>query len=69
MQEHGFNPCEGISPRVGNGNPTQYSVLKNSMDRVKLVGYSPWSLNELDTTDQLNACIGCTELSQFSHLM
>ena len=27
-------------PREGNGNPLQYSCLKNSMDR----GYSPWSL-------------------------
>jgi len=23
----------GISPRVGNGNPLQYSCLENSMDR------------------------------------
>ena len=23
----------GISPRVGNGNPFQYSCLENSMDR------------------------------------
>ena len=26
-------PGSGISPRVGNGNPLQYSCLKNPMDR------------------------------------
>jgi len=26
-------PGSGRSPRVGNGNPHQYSCLKNSMDR------------------------------------
>ena len=30
---HGFNPLVGRSPRVGNGNPFQYSCLENSMDR------------------------------------
>ena len=26
-------PGSGKSPRVGNGNPLQYSCLENSMDR------------------------------------
>ena len=26
-------PGSGRSPRVGNGNPLQYSCLENSMDR------------------------------------
>ena len=29
----GLNSGLGISPRVGNGNPLQYSCLENSMDR------------------------------------
>ena len=65
----GSIPVGGVSPRVGNGNPTQYSFLENFMDRVKLAGYSPWSLKDLDMTEQLSSCIGCTELSKFSHLM
>ena len=28
----GLVPGSGRSPRVGNGNPTQYSCLKNPMD-------------------------------------
>ena len=28
-----FDPGSGRSPRVGNGNPLQYSCLENSMDR------------------------------------
>ena len=29
----GLIPGSGRSPRVGNGNPFQYSCLENSMDR------------------------------------
>ena len=29
----GLIPGSGRSPREGNGNPLQYSCLKNSMDR------------------------------------
>ena len=29
----GLIPGSGRSPRVGNGNPLQYSCLENSMDR------------------------------------
>ena len=31
--DSGSIPGSGISPRVGNGNPLQYSCLKNPMDR------------------------------------
>ena len=31
---HEFNPWVGKIPRVGNGNPLQYSCLEDSMDRV-----------------------------------
>ena len=34
----------------GNGNPFQYSVLENPMDRED-VGYSPWGTKELDMTE------------------
>ena len=40
------------SPGEENGNPLQYSCLENSTDR-SLVGYSPWSHKESDTTEQL----------------
>ena len=33
MQEIGFNPGSGRSPREGNCYPLQYSCLENSMDR------------------------------------
>ena len=29
----GYNPWDGKTPGVGNGNPLQYSCLENSMDR------------------------------------
>ena len=32
-RDPGLIPGLGRSPRVGNGNPLQYSCLKNSMDR------------------------------------
>ena len=34
-------PESGRSPGKGNGNPFQYSCLKNPMDR-SLVSNSPW---------------------------
>ena len=33
VKDMGFDPWLGRSPRVGNGNPLQYSCLENSMDR------------------------------------
>ena len=37
----GLIPGLGRSPGIENGNPLQYSCLKNSRIR-SLVGYSPW---------------------------
>ena len=34
-----------------NGNPLQYSCLKNSMDKRSLAGYSSWGQKEMDMTD------------------
>ena len=40
------------SPGEGNGNPLQYSCLRNPMDRgVWRATYNPWGLKELDTTE------------------
>ena len=50
----GLTPGSGRSPGEGNGNPLQYSCLKNPMDRGAW-----WSLDnprghkESDTTEQL----------------
>ena len=45
----GSIPGLGRSPGGRNGNPLQYSYLGNLMDR-SLVGDSPWSHKESDTT-------------------
>ena len=49
----GLIPGSGRSPRVGIGNPLQYSCLKNSMDRPALwATYSPWGVTkESDMTE------------------
>ena len=49
-------PGLGRSPREGNGNPLQYSCLKNSMERGAwwATGYSPWGHKESATTGVIN---------------
>ena len=42
------------SPGEGNGNPLQYSCLEKSHGLISLVGYSPWSRRESDTTKWLH---------------
>ena len=47
----GLIPGLGRFPRGENGNPLQYSCLKNLMDRGAWGwGYITWGLKELDTT-------------------
>ena len=49
----GLIPGSGRSPGEGNGNPLQYSCLKNSMDRGAwnlLQGYSLWGHKDEDAT-------------------
>ena len=41
-------------PGEGNGNPLQYSCLEKSHGRRILVGYSPRSRKESDTTERLH---------------
>ena len=43
----------GRSPREGNGNPLQYSHVKNHMDR-GAEWATVYMLSELDPTDQLS---------------
>ena len=49
-------PGSGRSPGVENSTPLQYSCLENSKfpGQRNLVGYSPWGLNESNTTERLN---------------
>ena len=47
----GSIPGWGRSPGEGNGNPLQYSCLKNPMDRGAWLGYNPWDHKESDRTE------------------
>ena len=38
----------------GHGNPLQYSCLENPRRQRSLMGYSPWSRKESDTTERLS---------------
>ena len=55
----GSIPGSGRSPRERNGNPLQYSCLKNSMDcRLRsLISNSP-GVAESDMTEQLHFSLG-----------
>ena len=46
-------PVLGRSLGGGQGNPLQYSCPEKPHGQRNLVGYSPWGLKELDTTDWL----------------
>ena len=48
----GLIPGSERSRGEGNGNPLQCSCLKNPHGPRSLVGYSPWSHKESDTTEQ-----------------
>ena len=50
----GSVPELGRSPGEGHGNPLQNSCLETPHGQRSLVGYSPWSCKELDTTEQLS---------------
>ena len=41
LRDVGSIPRLGRSPGVGNGNPLQYSCLKNPIEQRSLSGYSP----------------------------
>ena len=56
-RDPGSLPGLGRSPRVGNGNPLQYSCLENSIGRGawRALGgrgaHSPWGHKESDMTE------------------
>ena len=50
----GLIPGLGRSLGGGNGNPLQYSCLKNPQGQRSLVGYSPWDCKESDMTEHLS---------------
>ena len=47
-------PGLGRFPGGEDGNPLQYSSLKNPYGQRSLVGYSPWVHKESDTTERLS---------------
>ena len=51
----GSIPGSGRFPGGGNGNPFQYSCLKNAMDRGAWQAASPWGHKELSTAEQPNS--------------
>ena len=59
-RDTGSIPGSGRSPRVGNGNPLQYSCLENSMDR-GIMGYCPLGGKESDMTEQLSTAVSTSE--------
>ena len=50
----GLIPRLGRSPGRGHGSPPQYSCMENPLGQRSLVGYSPCSPKELDTTERLS---------------
>ena len=49
--DRGSIPGLGRSPRGVHGIPLQYSCLENPCAQRRLVGYCPWGLKELNTTE------------------
>ena len=54
FKRRGFDSWRGRSPGGGHGNPLQYSCLENHHGQRSLMGYRPWGLKELDTTEQFS---------------
>ena len=63
----GFDPWVGKIPWRRKWQPTPVLLPKKSHGQRSLVGYSPWGLRELDTTEQLQSvsALGCFPMSQF----
>ena len=53
VRDIGSVPGSERSPGERNGNPLQYSCLKNPHGQGSLVGYIPWGHKESDMTEQL----------------
>ena len=54
MQETGVQSLDGEDPLEKNGNPLQYSCLKNSTDRGAWWATAHGVVKESDTTEELN---------------
>ena len=54
----------GRSLGGGHGNPLHYSCLENPHGQRNLAGHSPWSCQELDTTEQLSTAQHSTAQDQ-----
>ena len=54
-RDAGLIPGSGRSLGVGNGNQLQYSCPGKFHQQWRLVGYSPWSHKESDTTEHAHA--------------
>ena len=54
MGDLGAFPGLGRSPGGGHGTSLQYSWLENAHGQRSLAGYGPWSLRQLDMTEQLS---------------
>ena len=66
----GLIPGLGRSPRGGHGNPLQYSILENTMDRGSWQANSQWGHKESHTTEQLTLSFhiyACTCVCVFTH--
>ena len=53
MWDPGFNPWVGKIPWKRNWQPTPALLPGETHGQRSLMGYSPWSSKELDTTEQL----------------
>ena len=51
QETRGSTPGSARSPGGGNGNPLQYSCLKNHMDRGAWETNSPWGHTQSETTE------------------
>ena len=51
IRDTGWIPELGRSPGVGNGNPAPVFLPGKFHGQRGLVGYSPWSLKEVDMTE------------------
>ena len=68
-RDTGSIPGSGRSPEGGNGNPLQYSHLRNPIDRGAWWAYSPWGHRQSDVTEHAHVfnSFHFLHASRFSH--
>ena len=68
-KRHRFNPWVRKIPGGGNGNPLQYSCLKNPHEQRSLLGHSPQGRKEMDITEVYeHACLWSRKMSELAQL-